>query len=414
MRERVVITGAGALTPVGIGIEEYWRNLVAGRGGVGRISRFNPDRLACKIGAEVKGFNPTDYMTPKIVRETDFFIQLALAAAQMALLDSGVDLEKEDPYRVGVVFGTSIGGIVTIVDGQDKMEGRHGSVRISPHFIPKMLTNMAAGQISIHYGLRGPNLTVTTACASGTDAVGNALRLLQRGEADIVIAGGAESLFCALVLAGLYAARAVSTRNDNPDRASRPFDRQRDGMVMGEGAGALILETLEHARRRGAPVLAEPIGYANCGDGYHSMAPAPDGHGEVRCMRKALADAGISPEQVDYINAHGTSTILGDSVETQAIKTVFGSHAYRIPVSSIKGATGHMIAAGGVTELIACVKAIREGVVPPTINQEEPDPECDLDYVPNFAREVKVDIAMNNSFGFGGQNACLVVKKFVG
>jgi len=409
-----VITGAGAVTPVGIGIEEYWRNLLAGRGGVGRISRFDTDRLACKIGAEVKGFNPTDYMTPKIVRETDLFIQFALAATQMALLDSGMDLEKEDPCRVGVVFGTSIGGIATIVAGQDKMEGRQGSTRVSPHFIPKMLTNMAAGQISIRYGLRGPNLTVSTACASGTDAVGNVLRLLQRGEADVIIAGGAESLFCALVLAGLYAARAVSTRNDEPAKASRPFDRQRDGMVMGEGSGALVLETLEHARRRGAPVLAETIGYANCGDGHHTMAPAPDGHGEVRCMRRALADAGISPEQVDYINAHGTSTILGDSVETLAIKTVFDSHAYRIPVSSTKGATGHMIAAGGVTELIACIKAVQEGIVPPTINYEEPDPECDLDYVPNAPREVKVNVAMNNSFGFGGQNACLVVKKFAG
>jgi len=409
---RVVVTGMGAVTPIGLGIQEYWHNLIAGRCGVDKITLFDASNLPCRIGAEVKNFSPADFMPAKLARETDRFIHFALAAAQMAAADSGLDFNREDPYRVGVVFGTAIGGIRTIVEEQAKLSSTTGRLRVSPHFMPKMMTNLAAGQISIFYGIKGPNLTVTTACASGLDAVGCALHILRRGDADVIIAGGAESLYCALVLAGLCSSRAVSVRNDEPQKASRPFDRYRDGMVIGEGAGALVLETLEHAARRNAVIHAEIAGYGNCGDGYHVMAPAPDAHGEIYCMRRALSSAGISPEEIDYINAHATSTVQGDQVETKAIKEVFGSRAYQIPVSSTKGATGHMIGAGGVTELIACIKAIQEGIVPPTINYTEPDPECDLDYVPNESREMPVRVAMSNSFGFGGQNASVVVRKF--
>lgn len=409
---RVVITGMGAVTPLGLGVQEYWNNLIAGKCGVGEVTLFDASALPCRIGAEVRDFSPADFMPAKLCRETDRFIHFALAAAQMAVADSGLDLNREDPYRVGVVFSTAIGGIRTVTEEQAKLSTGSGKLRVSPHFVPKMMTNMAAGQISIFYGIKGPNLTVTTACAAGLDAVGNAMHILRRGEADVVIAGGAESLYCLLLFAGLCAARAMSVRNDDPQRASRPFDRHRDGMVMGEGGGALVLETLEHATRRGARIFAEVVGYGNCGDGYHVMAPAPDARGEAHCMRRALASAGMTPDDIDYINAHATSTVQGDIVETKAIKEVFGKRAYEIPVSSTKGATGHMIGAGGVTELIACVKAIQEGVVPPTINYTEPDPECDLDYVPNEARRVPVRVAMSNSFGFGGQNASVIVKKF--
>ncbi|MEW6423999.1 MAG: beta-ketoacyl-ACP synthase II [Bacillota bacterium] len=411
MQERIVITGMGAVTPVGVGVEEYWRSLLAGRGGVGKITRFPPDGLPSQIGAEVKGFVPENYLPKKLVRETDPFAQYAIAAMQMAVEESGLNLAEEDPFRVGVVLGNSIGGIASIAQAQDRIT-RTGSLRMSPHFITKMLGNLAATHVAIIYGLKGPGVTVSTACASGADAVGVAAMFLQAGEADVMIAAGTESLFCTLVIAGLHATRAVSTSNGEPEKACRPFDRRRDGMVLGEGAGALILETLVHARKRGAPVLAELLGYANYGEGYHITAPAPDGSGEIRCMQRALEKAGLTPGQIDYINAHGTSTPLGDKIETLAIKAVFGPRAYQLPVSSTKGATGHLMGAGGVTELIACVKAIQEGIVPPTINYEEPDPECDLDYVPNRARRAKVRIAMSNSFGFGGQNACLIVGEF--
>ncbi|MBC7323922.1 MAG: beta-ketoacyl-ACP synthase II, partial [Moorella sp. (in: Bacteria)] len=410
--ERVVITGMGAVTPIGIGVEEFWRALLAGKGGVGKITRFDPDGLPCQIGAEVKGFVPEDYLPKKLVRETDPFAQYVFAATQMALVQSRLCLVEEDPFRTGIVLGTSIGGIASIAEAQDRIT-RTGSTRMSPHFITKMLGNLAATHVAIIYGLKGPSVTVSTACASGGDAVGVAAMFLQSGEADVMIAAGTESLFCTLVIAGLYATRAVSTRNDAPERACRPFDRLRDGLVLGEGAGAMVLETLAHARKRGAPVLAELLGYANYGEGYHVTAPVPDGSGEIRCMQRALAKAGITPGDVDYINAHGTSTPLGDKVETLAIKAVFGSRAYQIPVSSIKGATGHLMGGGGIVELIACVKAIQEGIVPPTINYEEPDPECDLDYVPNRAREARVRIALSNSFGFGGQNSCLVVGEYL-
>lgn len=412
MRERVVITGMGAVTPVGIGVEEYWHALISGKGGVGRITSFNPDGLACRIGAEVKVFSPEKYLNKKLLRESDPFMHYAIAAMQMAIQQSGICFPEKDSWRTGVVLGTSIGGITSITETQDRIS-RTGSLRVSPHFITRMLGNIAATQIAMIYGLKGPSLTISTACASGGDAVGVAAMLLQSGEADVMIAAGAESLFCSLVIAGLHATRAVSIRNEEPEKASRPFDRRRDGMVLGEGAGAVILETCKHAQQRGAPILAELFSYANNGEGYHPTAPAPDGSGEIQCMQRALEKAGLTPGDIDYVNAHGTSTPLGDKIETLAIKSVFGERAYKIPVSSTKGATGHLMGAGGITELIACIKAIRENIVPPTINYEEPDPECDLNYVPNQAKEAQVRVAMSNSFGFGGQNACLVVGEYL-
>jgi 3-oxoacyl-[acyl-carrier-protein] synthase II len=327
----------------------------------------------------------------------------------MALDDSRLSLGAEDPLRVAVIFGTGIGGMETIIEEHKKFLA---GCRVTPFFVPKLLTSMAAGQISIRYGIKGPVVTTTTACASGADAVGVAMRLLKSGDADVALAGGAESLFNPLLCAGLCSARALSTRNDEPQKASRPFDLERDGFVLGEGGGGLVLETLEHASRRHASILAELVGFGSCGEGYHITAPSPDGRGEAHCMRQALASAGMQPEEIDYINAHGTSTPLGDKIETLAIKRVFGRHAYRVPVSSTKGATGHLIGAGGATELIACILAIREGIVPPTINLTTPDPECDLDYVPNTARPEEVRAAMSNSFGFGGQNASLIVRRF--
>ncbi len=409
LHERIVITGMGAVTPLGIGVEAYWKSLIGGECGVDAITLFDASSMQCRIGAEVRGFVPEDFMSAKLARENDRFIQFALAAAQMAVEDSRIDLSLEDPYRVGVIFGTAIGGIITITGEQTRL--LNGS-RIGPHFVPKFIGNLAAGQVSIHYGIRGPNITVTTACAAGSDAVGTAMHVLKRGDADVAIAGGAESLFCQLIYAGLHAARALSSRNEEPRTASRPFDRDRDGFVVGEGAGVLVLETLDHAVRREAHILAELAGYGQCGDGYHPTMPVSDAAGEKFCMRRALLSAGMSPEEVDYINAHGTSTVLGDRVETMAVKEVFGPRAYRIPVSSTKGATGHLVGAGGATELIACVKAIQESLIPPTINYFNADPECDLDYVPNTARQSKVRVAMSNSFGFGGQNASLLVKEY--
>lgn len=409
MNDRIVVTGMGAVTPLGIGVEAYWQKLIRGEGGVDRITLFDASAAQCRIGAEVKNFVPHDFMPAKLARECDRFIQFALAAAGMAVEDSGIDFSREDPYRVGVVLGTALGGITTLTGEQTRL--LKGS-RISPHFTPKILTNLAASQVSIRYGLKGPNLTVSTACSSGTDAVGTAMHMLKRGDADVILAGGAESLFCLLAFDGLSAARALSCRNDEPGKASRPFDRDRNGFVVGEGAGVLVLETHAHAVRREARVFAELAGYGQCGDGYHAVTPQPDASGEIYCMRRALANAGLAAEEVNYINAHGTSTVIGDMVETRAIKEVFGPRAYQIPVSSTKGATGHMVAAGGATELIACIKAIVENMVPPTINYTNPDPECDLDYVPNTARQQEVRVALSNSFGFGGQNASVLVKKY--
>jgi 3-oxoacyl-[acyl-carrier-protein] synthase II len=404
-RQRIAITGMGAVTPVGIGVPAYWDSLRRGVQGVAEITRFDPEGLPVRIAAEVKGFIPTDFLPKKLAAQTDIFMQFALAAAGEAIADSKF---RARPERVAIVLGTAMAGISTASDTQEQIT-RSGSYRVTPHLVPKMLGNIAAAHIGILHGYRGPSYTLNTACSSGADAVGFGSLLLQLGQADVVIAVGAESILCGLMDAGLASARALSTRNDEPAKASRPFDRNRDGFVMGEGGGAVILEPLEAARGRGADIKAELLGYANCTDAYHVTSPEPEGRGEVLSMRQALEQAGLSPENVDYVNAHGTSTPMGDQIETAALKTVFGERATAIPVSSTKGATGHLMGAGGVTELIACIQAIREGVIPPTLNYEVPDPDCDLDYVPNVAREADVKIAMSNSFGFGGQNTSLIV-----
>jgi 3-oxoacyl-[acyl-carrier-protein] synthase II len=403
--KRQVITGMGAVTPIGIGVSNYWRSLLAGVSGTAFISRFDAADLPVRIAAEVKDFNAADHLPRKLVRETDIFMHFALIAAREALAESRLEAQ---PERIGIVVGTCFSGIATTTETQAQVSA-HPGLKVSPHFVPKVLGNIAAAQIAIGHGLRGPSLTVNTACSSGADAVGLATLLLQADEADAVVVVGAESILCPLMVAGLAQARALSTRNDDPGTASRPFDLDRDGFVIGEGAGALVLEPLDRAESRGADIRAELLGYASCTDGYHVTTPDPSGRGEMLCMRRALAKAGLEPEAVDYVNAHGTSTRVGDQIETAALKAVFGDHAGRMPVSSTKGATGHMIGAGGITELIACVQAIRDGQVPPTLNYQTPDPECDLDYVPNRPRAAEVRIAMSNSFGFGGQNASILV-----
>ncbi|MDB5085420.1 MAG: beta-ketoacyl-[acyl-carrier-protein] synthase [Bacilli bacterium] len=407
-KERIVVTGMGAITPVGIGVPSFWKNLQMGISGVSVISRFDPSELPVKIAAEVKDFSPMDFLPKKLVGQTDIIMQFALVAAEEALAASN---PKADPERIGIVLGTALGGITTAAHAQEQIT-RSGSYRVYPYLVPKMLGNIAAAHIAIVHGLRGPSFTLNTACSSGADAIGMASMLLKMGQADVVVAVGVESILCSLMDAGLSSARALSNRNDNPTKASRPFDLNRDGFVMGEGGGAVVLETLDSARERDADIKAELLGYANCTDAYHVTSPKPDGSGEILCMQKALQQAGLAPYEVDYINAHGTSTKLGDRVETKALKAVFGQQAGNIPVSSTKGATGHLMGAGGVTEFIACIQAINEGVVPPTLNYEQPDPECDLDYVPNRARKVNVKVAMSNSFGFGGQNTSLIVGEY--
>ncbi|WP_203232102.1 beta-ketoacyl-ACP synthase II [Paenibacillus pinistramenti] len=407
-KDRIVITGMGAVTPLGIGVDNYWNALKKGETGIGRLSRFDASGLPAKIAAEVKDFDPLAYLPKKLAGQTDIFMQFALIAAEEALKDSRPDAA---PERIGVVLGTALGGISTTAAAQEQITST-GSFRVSPYLVPKMLGNLAAGYIGITHGFKGPSLTLSTACSSGADAIGMAAMLLRSGQADAVLAAGAESILCQLMDAGLSAARALSTRSDEPQKASRPFDLNRDGFVMGEGGGALMLETLESALRRGADIKAELLGYANSSDAYHVTSPEPEGRGAVLCMENALRQAGIQPSDVDYINAHATSTKLGDQIETKAIKALFGEHAYRLAVSSTKGATGHLMGAGGVTELIACIQTIREGIVPPTLNYETPDPDCDLNYVPNTAQHRTVNVAMSNSFGFGGQNASLIVGRF--
>ncbi|WP_274653447.1 beta-ketoacyl-ACP synthase II [Paenibacillus humicola] len=408
--ERIAITGMGAVTPIGIGVRSYWVNLLEGRGGVSTISRFDPEGLPVKIAAEVKHFHPADFLPKKLVGQTDIFMQFALAAAAEALADSNLQAE---PERVGIVLGTALGGISSAADAQEQITSS-GSFRVSPHLVPKILGNIAAAHIAMAHRFTGPSLTVGTACSSGADAVGLAAMLLATGQADAVVAVGAESILTGLMAAGLASARALSMRNDDPAGASRPFDLQRDGFVMGEGGGAVVLETLRGAEGRGADIKAELLGYASCTDAYHVTSPEPEGRGEVYCIRQALERAGLAPSDIGYINAHGTSTPIGDRIETKALKTVFGDSVRSIPVSSTKGATGHLMGAGGITELIACIQAVREGVLPPTINYEHPDPECDLDYVPNRARQTEAKAAMSNSFGFGGQNASLIAGRYGG
>ncbi len=410
MQKRVVVTGLGVVSPVGTGLAQFWSSLVGGLSGIRRITRFDPAAFSTQIAGEVLDFNPGDFMDKKEAKRMDRFAQFAVAAAGMALRDAGLDLDSEDKDRIGVIFGSGVGGIETLEE-QARVLFTKGPGRISPFFVPMMIANMGAGQIAITYGLKGPNVTSVTACASSTNAVGDAFKLLQRGGAEIVITGGSEAPITPLAMAGFCSMKAMSTRNQEPSKACRPFDAGRDGFVVAEGAAVLVLETLEHAQARGARIYAEVAGYGCTCDAYHITAPDPRGYGAANSMREALADAGVRPEEVDYINAHATSTPLGDRAEVLAIKEVFGEHAYRLAVSSTKSMTGHLLGAAGGLEALATVLTVYHGVIPPTINYEEPDPECDLDFVPNAARKAPVNVALSNSFGFGGHNATIVFKK---
>jgi 3-oxoacyl-[acyl-carrier-protein] synthase II len=416
-KRRVVVTGTGLITALGTGVEKNWQALLAGLSGVGPITRFEVGQLEVSIAAEVRDFHPEAFgIDRKEARRMDLFTQFAVAASEMAVQESGIAIGSEkphgyDPERVGVILGSGIGGVGTMEETYRKALEK-GFDRISPLFVVQMLINMASGVVSIRYGAKGPNWCPASACASSAHAIGEAWKSIQTDETDAVIAGGAESAITPLSIGGFAAMKALSTRNAEPHRASRPFDRDRDGFVTGEGAGVVVLEELEHARRRGAPILAELAGYAACSDAHHVSAPAPEGEGAARCMRLALRSARMSPDQIGYINAHGTSTPSNDVNETRAIKAVFGEHARKLPVSSTKSMTGHLLGAAGGAEAVVSVRALARSVLPPTINYENPDPECDLDYVPNHPREVRADAVMSNSFGFGGTNAVLVFNRF--
>lgn len=411
MKRRVVVTGVGLVTPLGVGIDNVWQRIVNGESGIGPITRFDASKHDTKFAGEVKDFNPEEFIPHKDVRKMDLFIQYALAATKYAFEDSGLDMTNEDPERAGCVVGTGLGGLPTL-EKFHSIYLERGPGRISPFFIPMLIANEAPGNISIYYGLKGPNLCVVTACATGAHSIGESCRIIQYGDADIMVAGGTEGNLTPLTVGGFNALKALSTRNDAPKKASRPFEKDRDGFVIAEGAGVLILEELEHARARGAKIYAEITGYGYNGDAYHITAPSPDGDGPIRCMRLALRDAGIAPEEVSYINAHGTSTDLNDASETLAIKTVFGDYAYRLPVSSTKSMIGHLLGAAGAVEAVFSVLSIRDGICPPTINYETPDPECDLDYVANVARKHDVGVALSNSFGFGGTNCTLIFRRY--
>jgi len=411
MSNRVVITGMGAVTPLGIGKDTFWDNIKNGVSGIDKIQRFDASAFTTQIAGEVLDFKPEDFIDRKEAKHMDRFTQFAMASAAMAVADANINLDDVDRDRLGVVMGVGIGGISTFEE-QHTLLNTKGPGRISPFFVPMIITNIAAGQIAIAYGAKGYNTTVVTACASATNAIGEAFRIIKDGRADIMFTGGAEAAVTPLSLAGFCAMKALSTRNDDPKAASCPFDAKRDGFVMGEGAGVLIVESLEHAIKRGAHIYGEIIGYGATCDAYHITAPAPEGEGAARAMSEALEDAGVSPERVDYINAHGTSTPYNDKFETMAIKAVFGEHAYKIPISSTKSMTGHLLGATGAIEAMVSVLAIQDSFVPPTINYETPDPDCDLDYVPNKGRTANIEYAMSNSFGFGGQNAVLLFKKY--
>ena len=408
---RVVITGVGALAPNGNNAQEMWESLCKGRSGIARISSFDPSPFPTQIGGEVKGFDPKVWINPKEARRMDRFVQFAVVVAKMAVDNAGLDLRKEDLLRIGVVVGSGIGGISTIEEQHTLMVTK-GPQRISPFFIPMLIVNMAPGMIAMQLGVKGPNCCIVSACASAGHSIGEAALMIKFGDADVMIAGGTEAAVTPLGVAGFCALKALSTRNDAPEKASRPFDKERDGFVMSEGAGVVILEELEHARKRDARIYAELIGYGSTADAYHMTAPAPGGEGAAACMRMAVKNAGVSPDEVDYINAHGTSTDLNDKYETMAIKDVFRDHAKKLAVSSNKSMFGHLLGAAGGVELISTVFTLNHGIIPPTINYEYPDPECDLDYVPNTAREQSVRVAMSNSFGFGGHNSTLVVRSF--
>jgi len=409
--QRVVVTGVGAVTPLGNTAREFWTAVCEGRSGIGPITNFDPSRLDVRIAGEVKGFDPLRFVDKKDVKKMDRFIHLALAAGVDAVEDAKIDFERVDPTRAGCLVGSGIGGIFSILEWH-KVLLEKGPGRISPFFIPAVIVNMASGQLSIRYKLKGPNSAVITACATGNHAIGDAFRLIQRGDADLMLAGGSEAMINELCVAGFCSMKALSTRNDEPERASRPFDAGRDGFVCGEGAGVLVLESLDHARRRGARIYGEVVGYGMTADAHHMTAPDPDGDGATRAMTHALTDGGLAPESVGYINAHGTSTPYNDKTETLAIKRVFGEHARKLAISSTKSMIGHLLGAAGGVEAIVTVLALHHGILPPTINYEVQDPECDLDYVPNMARRAQVEVALSNGFGFGGTNATLAFRRF--
>jgi 3-oxoacyl-[acyl-carrier-protein] synthase II len=412
-RRRVVVTGIGLVSPVGIGIEENWSNLIAGKSGIGPITRFDSSAFATHIAGEVKNFHPEQFISKKELRKMDPFLQFALVAAHYAMEDAKLKIEPEISSRVGVVMGCGLGGLLTIEESHKQIL-ETGPKKVSPFFIPMIISNMAPGLISIYHGAKGPNLSLQTACAAGTHAIGQAYHLIRDGFCDAMITGGVESTVTTLAVAGFNAMRALSTRNGDPERASRPFDKERDGFILSEGSGILILEDLNFARARGARIYAEIIGSGASGDAFHMAAPAPDGEGAARCMQMAIDDAGIRPSEVQYINAHGTSTDLNDKYETQAIKTVFGDQAYRMAISSTKSMTGHLLGAAGGVEAAYTILTLYHQLMPPTINYEDPDPDCDLDYVPNKARKAQIEVALSNSFGFGGTNGTLVFRRWAG
>ncbi len=409
MPRKVVVTGLGALTPLGNTVSETWEGIRAGRSGIGPITRFDPESFASKIAGEVKGFDPAAWISRKEIKKMDVFIQYAVAAARMAMDDASLQIGDSLAPRTGVIIGAGIGGLPAI-EKYHKRYLESGPRKITPFFIPMVIVNMAAGHVSMMTGARGPNVALSTACAAGTHSIGDSYRIIKRDEADVMICGGAEAVVCPLAIGGFAAAKALSTRNDDPQRASRPWDKDRDGFVLGEGAGILILEEYEHALKRGAKIYCEVVGYGTSSDAYHITSPPPEGDGAALCMSNAVKDAGMEPEEIDYINAHGTSTIA-DIIETKAVKKVFGGHAYKLAVSSTKSMTGHLLGAAGGIEAVFCAKAIEEDILPPTINLDTPDEGCDLFYVPNEAVKREVRVALSNSFGFGGTNASLIMRK---
>lgn len=411
MRRRVVVTGLGMVTPLGTGVEKNWEAVCAGKSGIGAISKFDASEFPSQIAGEVLDFRSEDFMDKQQVRRFDIFVHYAVASAKMAMEDSKLKIDASNRDRVGCLTGSGLGGL-SMLEHYHKILLEKGPRRISPFFIPGMIANMAPGQIAIEFGAKGPNISIETACAASCHAIGEAFRLIREGIADAMITGGAEAVVTPLALGGFCSMRALSTRNDEPEKASRPFEMDRDGFVMGEGAGILILEELNQALERGAHIYGEVVGYGLSGDAYHVSAPEPDGGGAISCMSMAIRDAGLKPEDVDYINAHGTSTKLNDESECKAVKAVFGEHAYKLAISSTKSMTGHLLGGAGGIEAIYTVLTLKKGIIPPTINYETPDPACDLDYVPNVAREAKVRVGMSNSFGFGGTNACLIFKAF--
>ena len=413
MKHRVVITGLGVVSPVGIGVDQFWKSIITGKSGVDYLTLFDTTEYEVKIGAEVKDFDPAQYLDRKEVRRTDRYVQFAVAASKMALADAALEINATNANEIGVVIGSGIGGIKTFED-QARVLIEKGPSRVSPFFIPMMIPDMGSGYVSIVTGAKGPNHTVVTACASASHSIGHSIRIIQNGDAKAMITGGSEAAICGISYAGFTAAGAFSTNNSDPKGASRPFDLKRDGFVMGEGAGIIIIEELEHALKRGAKIYAELIGYGETGDAYHMTAPDPEGDGASRAMAKAIKDAGIALEQVDYINTHGTSTPQNDRLETKAIKRVFGDYARKVAISSTKSMTGHLLGAAGGVEAIIAALTITNGIIPPTINYQNPDPECDLDYVPNQARKAKVDCVISNSLGFGGHNICLVMRSYHG